>query len=99
VVKVGIDPHFSYAYMLLNVAWARAHGTASFLFADAPQEALLTERPGGVVSPVVAIVREQTVAMLANVCGDCLSYNDGRCSDRFVRVKAGDPGCDLFVAA
>jgi hypothetical protein len=100
VVKVGIDPHFSYAYMLLNVAWARAHGTASFLFADAPQETLLTERPGGVVnSPIIDIVREQTAAMLANACGDCLSYNDGQCSDRFVRVGACDPGCDLFVAA
>ncbi|MFM0165743.1 phage terminase large subunit family protein [Paraburkholderia sediminicola] len=38
VVKVGIDPHFSYAFMLLNVAWARAHGTTGFLFPDAYEE-------------------------------------------------------------
>jgi len=38
VVKVGIDPHFSYAFMLMNVAWARAHGGTAFLFPDASDE-------------------------------------------------------------
>ena len=31
VVKVGIDPHTSYANMLCDVAWARAHGTSMFV--------------------------------------------------------------------
>jgi hypothetical protein len=100
VVKVGIDPHFSYAYMLLNVAWARAHGTSSFLFADAPEEVKLTERPGGIVnSPLINIVKEQTAAMLMNTCGACMSFNNGQCTERFVRVLPIDPACDLFVGA
>lgn len=34
VRKIKIDPHFSYANQLCDVAWARAHGTASFIFPD-----------------------------------------------------------------
>ena len=35
VIKVGIDPHFSYANMLCDVAYSRAHGTATFILPDA----------------------------------------------------------------
>lgn len=98
VVKVGIDPHFSYAYMLLNVAWARAHGTTSFLFPDEAEDSQMTERPGGVVnSPIINMVRDQTAAMEVNVCGGCLSYALGNCTERFLLVKENDPACDLFV--
>jgi hypothetical protein len=34
VVKVGIDPHFSYANMLCDIAWSRAHGTATFILPE-----------------------------------------------------------------
>jgi hypothetical protein len=100
VVKVGIDPHFSYAYMLLNVAWARAHGTTSFLLPDAANEPGLIEIPGGLsANPVIHMMRRQTATMGANTCGACLAYELGTCTLRFLRVKENDVGCDLFATA
>jgi hypothetical protein len=100
VVKVGIDPHFSYAYMLLNVAWARAHGTTSFLLPDAANESKLAEMSGSVATnPVIHIVRHQTAAIGMNTCGECLAYAVGECTMRYLRVRENDPACDLFLAA
>jgi hypothetical protein len=100
VIKVGIDPHFSYAYMLLYVAWARAHGTTTFLFPDEAEEPELVERPGAVVnSKVIQIVREQTAAIGVDTCGDCANQLGGYCGERFVNVKDADPACDLFLRA
>lgn len=98
VVKVGIDPHFSYAYMLMNVAWARAHGTSSFLFPDEKEEAELVTRPGAVVqSQVIQIVREQSAAIGIDTCGTCANQLGGYCSERFLNVRDADPACDLFI--
>jgi hypothetical protein len=38
VRKVGIDPHYSYANLLCDVALARAHGTATFLIPETKSE-------------------------------------------------------------
>jgi hypothetical protein len=37
VKKIGIDLHFSYANLLCDVAWARAHGTNIFVIPEAPE--------------------------------------------------------------
>lgn len=98
VVKVGIDPHTSYANMLCDVAWARAHGTSTFIFPDDVEDAMVTERPGGVVnSPIINMVRDQTAAMEISVCGGCLAYSLGNCTERYLLVKENDAACDLFV--
>jgi hypothetical protein len=100
VVKVGIDPHFSYAYMLLNVAWARAHGTTAFLFPDEAETPELVEKPGAVTDArVIAIVREQTAMIGLETCGSCANQLGGFCSERFVNVKDADPACDFHVPA
>ena len=100
VVKVGIDPHFSYAYMLLNVAWSRAHGTSTFLFAEAV-DPLDPPKPTAAIvqAPILQMVREKTQAMLANTCGTCVGYRDGYCTERFVRVGQVDPACDFYLPA
>ncbi len=98
VVKVGIDPHFSYAYMLLNVAWSRAHGTSTFLFAEAVDQLEISKPTTAIVqAPILQMVREQTQAMLANTCGACVGYRDGYCTERFVRVGQVDPACDFYL--
>jgi hypothetical protein len=101
VVKVGIDPHFSYAFMLLNVAWARAHGTTSFLFADEGDERPALELKGAVaVSDMLSRMLSERDVANANTCGACSSYDRdlGQCMDRFVEVRANDPACVLFLA-
>jgi len=100
VVKVGIDPHFSYAYMLLNVAWARAHGTTSFLLPDVQHDAKATENANSVLhSPILTMMRDQRLGLEMNLCGGCLAYAHGDCTLRYLRVKENDVGCSLFVSS
>jgi hypothetical protein len=100
VVKVGIDPHFSYAFMLLNVAWARAHGTTSFLFADEADERPPIEMKGAVaVNDMLNRFLSEREEAGATTCGGCASYDSdlGQCMDRYVSVRSSDPGCVLFM--
>lgn len=102
VVKVGIDPHFSYAYMLLNVAWARAHGTATFILptskAEEEQEirALMVERE--LTGVPVGLLHAITTAP-AGSCGRCVFFDEdaSRCTDRELLTQAKAPGCQVFV--
>lgn len=100
VKKVGIDPHFSYANMLCDVAWARSHGTSSFILPDAPeatqvQKNLEKSMPG--LSPqIIGMVQEPLVGV---VCGLCTSYDAdaGRCTERGFNVLPKDAGCPIFI--
>lgn len=97
VVKVGIDPHFSYAYMLLNVAWARSHGTTMFLTAPevpaGPSAVEAVERSmPGLPSAVVNMME-----LTGDVCGRCACFDNGVCIDRGYLVQPTDPGCPLFL--
>lgn len=101
VVKVGIDPHTSYANMLCDVAWARAHGTSTFIMPtvekpkhDTVQQALEMYTP-----QVAAVIDASKLALSGNVCGRCISFGGGRCTERDgIVVKDRDPGCDMFMA-
>lgn len=100
VVKVGIDPHTSYAYMLLIVAWARAYGTSMFLLP--PDE---KQNTGSVVkAAVVGRLGESVLAQMeehqTNTCGRCSSRDPatGRCSELEALTNERDPGCWAFVA-
>jgi hypothetical protein len=99
VLKVGLDPHFSYANMLCDIAWARNHGTGSFMLPEITLVATMsaTERlaeslPGlslrglGIVGSVPS-----------GVCGRCTAFQNGRCTERGFSVVSTDPGCPLFV--
>lgn len=102
VKKIGIDPHFSYANMLCDVAWSRAHGTATFIFPEGkPSEqekadlAAKRDMPGLPTN----VVTMMEVLPAGEVCGKCVSFDkdSGVCLERRMVVKAKDPGCPLFV--
>jgi hypothetical protein len=112
VRKVGIDPHHSYANQLCDVAWARAHGTATFMLPDVTstaeeKRALAIEmNMPGLPAHVVAML--PTFSLSDGVCGRCSSYPigdgetapvEGLCSARSMIVQARDPGCPFFSGA
>ena len=106
VKKVGIDPHFSYANELCDVAWARAHGTATFILP--PIEHAEAERIAkaevmemhGLPTEVVGMMD----ALPPGVCGRCTAYPmtdiplpAGQCALRNMIVQARDVECPLYI--
>ena len=101
VSKVGLDPHFSFANMLCDVAWARNHGTGMMILPEAATGAATTEQgkkaqqsmpglPANIVAMIDAGSRPGT-------CGSCFSYLAGVCTERDLRVGAGDVCCDIYA--
>jgi len=105
VVKVGIDPHFSYANMLCDVAWARAHGTSQFIIPQT-QEQAAQENQQKIVEKGLPGLPNQVVSLLQSlpegeVCGRCASYDREKgdwCNERGFVVRARDPGCLVYMA-
>jgi len=103
VVKVGIDPHFSYANMLTDVAWARSHGTATFIIPEGGSEVLEMRDKAeqmnmhGLPTAVAKMIEDMPAG---DVCGRCSAFDAeaGMCEDRGLRVGPKDPKCVLFVA-
>ncbi len=101
VVKVGIDPHTSYANMLCDVAWARAYGTNMFILPepDKPKDTsvqVVLER----YTPALSNAIQEVISVSGDVCGRCISFENGRCSERDgLRVREADHGCPMFIAA
>nr|MCU0943090.1 hypothetical protein [Hydrogenophaga sp.] len=100
VVKVGIDPHTSYANMLCDVAWARAYGTNTFLLpplvkSETPSVQKVLEQ----YSPALHETLQEALTPRGDVCGRCISFGGGRCLERdLILIKERDPGCELFIA-
>ena len=108
VKKIGIDPHWSYANQLCEVAWARAHGTAAFFIpeannqvADRRVKAATTNLAG--LPPQIMMI-EQGDHYFATSCGACSAYPvddlgqrspHAVCQERHCKVGARDPGCVL----
>ena len=99
VVKVGIDPHTRYPNLLWVGAWARAHGTATFILPDGrPNE------PKAPVSEAVAAVTgiHQALAVaeaaMEDNCGRCVHFDaeNGYCREVMMMTKAASPGCIVF---
>ncbi len=103
VVKVGIDPHFSYAFMLLNVAWARAHGTSAFLFPDEGRDPAAVVVPGSAVaaSPIIEHIASSAEQIADGKCGACAMFDPARgfCEEREVLVRPMDQACYMFEKA
>ncbi len=103
VRKVGIDPHFSYANMLCDVAWSRAHGTGTFILPSGKkemtvrQEAVKESLPG-LPENVVTLVQDLPPG---EVCARCSAFDpeSGMCAERQLLVRGPDPGCILFAAS
>ena len=99
VLKIGLDPHFSYANMLLDVGWARSFGTTQFILPNAGSlnkeggvrsDAVLAAMPG--LPAAVAAMMEQPT----DTCGKCAAFHEGKCAARNFNVLAGDPACPIF---
>lgn len=101
VKKIGIDPHFSYANMLCDVAWARAFGTSTFILPDPEKELSVTQKTvqeamPGLPSPVIKMLEDLPPG---EICGKCSAFDPETrmCGERALLVQAKDPGCILFV--
>lgn len=99
VQKVGIDPHFAFANMLCDVAWARQHGTAMIFLPNAKDAPTVTsnleEQMPGLPAGVIAMVQEQPVG---RVCGRCTGFDasTGTCMERGFKVAPRDAACPIF---
>jgi hypothetical protein len=103
VVKVGIDPHFAFANMLCEAAWARAHGTGTFYIPEGPTAAAQVEqRTAAQNMPGLPqhVVEMMDAGLVDDTCGRCEAFDAGRghCRARGFSVAGRDPACPLFVA-
>lgn len=96
VVKVGIDPHTSYANMLCDVAWARAHGTGTFILpaADPPKTTVVAHQ-AVMPSATANLIEAINTAGQDETCGRCVNRDPetNMCSELFARVRPSDPAC------
>jgi hypothetical protein len=108
VVKVGIDPHFSYANMLCDVAFSRAHGTATFLIPEgnsaADDRRTVAEQKNlhGLPSAIAAMFEPLPPGEICGNCTQCPMGAHGApekffCQPRYAEVRSGDAGCPSFV--
>lgn len=102
VRKVGIDPHYSFANMLCDVAWARANGTSSFILPPL-KGAPVTERRAAVENAMPGLPPGVLNALdgvpPGEVCGRCVSFDTvaQACMERMFSVRPADPGCGAFI--
>jgi hypothetical protein len=103
VVKVGLDPHHAFSNMLCDIAWARAHGTSTFILPTAVESPAIEVRKKveasmpGLPAGVLAMI---DIPSAAEMCGKCHAFdpNTSRCRERNLMVRKSDPACPLFVA-
>lgn len=98
VKKIGIDPHFSYANLLCDVAWARLHGTTTFILPDQQpaRRAQIAPTDIDAHNPVVHVLEQIEIAR-GDTCGACISCGDDNyCDQVLAQVKPNDPGCWAF---
>lgn len=108
VVKVGLDPHWSFAFCLADVALARNYGMSSFILPEAtktlpgaPQEQNLplaekfARRMPGLPQPVLDMLDK---GEREGTCGSCINFSaaDNQCTLRFLQVSAAMTSCDLY---
>ncbi|MDU7525070.1 MAG: hypothetical protein E7K72_27515, partial [Roseomonas mucosa] len=108
VMKVGIDPHFAFANMFCEAAWARKNGLSTILMPEdpAPEEtAALAEIESalpGLPAQVAEAMRAADAASNKSgkkTCGGCAHFEDGRCGLRHFSVREHEDACFTFEAA
>lgn len=105
VVKLGLDPHFSFANMLCDVAWARVHGANMIMMPDAdgasgPGEPATTEAVQAKVRQSMPGLPASVVNMIQaapDTCGACANFEHGQCSARGFMTGANEPACILYL--
>lgn len=109
VVKIGIDPHFSYANMLCDVGWSRVHGNAIFVLPpsgakgdrpvpEAPLAQKVEKTMPGLPSHVLAMLDE---GHRPGTCGACAEFDKAKnlCKVRLLNVTADMVSCPLYDPA
>ncbi len=101
VKKVGLDPHFSYANMLCDVAWARQHGTGMVILPENPANAPLSAPAAVNAEKNMPGLPRQVLQMMDQVapgtCGACEAFRDGYCTAREFAVGEKDAACPFYV--
>lgn len=110
VMKVGIDPHFSFANMLCDVAWTREQGGSIMIMPnDGQQEvesrSVIISRQAMVNVPVEAMqislatdLSERRYSGGDPTCGGCTRFDSGRCLALECSVAFNEMACDEFDA-
>ena len=98
VKKIGIDPHFSFALMMACAAWCRSFGTSSFLMPELPAMMGMAEALDKTMPGLPAEVVNAMESLPDSVCGRCMSFLDGACTDRGFNVGPMDPSCAIYTA-
>lgn len=98
VMKVGLDPHFSFAFMLCCAAWCRAYGTTQFLMPEGPsmseKRELIDKVLPGLPVQVLNLIEEPD----PNTCGACAENKNGNCQARGFFVRSDDRACPMFIS-
>jgi hypothetical protein len=102
VKKIGIDPHFAYANMLCDVAWARKNGNTMMILPGLDNGALpglktdvaanMQANMPGLSSEVIKMVD----SIPTGVCGGCRSFKNGFCNDRGFSTGKMAPACIMY---
>jgi hypothetical protein len=105
VVKLGLDPHFSFGLLALCAGWFRAHGTGTVILPgvgpSAPEAAharrLAAAMPGAPAG-LIALMTSVPVT-----CGRCVSFepqqqHGGRCREHGFHTGPREAACPLFAA-
>ena len=97
VLKIGIDPHYSFANMLCDVAWARNYGAGSFIMPDLKTPTAVSD-----IQAQMPGLPDSVAAMMAppapGTCGACRSFDNGQCIERGFGVSERDPSCMLYTS-
>lgn len=105
VHKVGLDPHFSFALMLCDVAWMREQG-GGLMILQPEDPAPQTERARKIEATMPGLPKE-IIALMDDIppgtCGRCSSCPaEGGplrlCAEREFMVNVRDAACPLFTA-
>jgi len=96
VMKIGIDPHYAFANMLCDVAWARNHGSSMMILPEVGGGTATATTP----ESVTALIQQAKEAAMIGTCGACVSFKDGMCAENYgMQVGAADPACSMFIQA
>jgi hypothetical protein len=103
VVKLGADPHQSYALMLGCIGLSRSFGGTSWILPGiesvlrAPEPIAVTVERNypGLPRGILALIEDGP----SSVCGRCREFDAGArlCTLRGLSGAANDPSCDLFA--
>ena len=103
VKKIGVDPHHSYANMLCDVAWSRAHGTTLFILPNEDKTAMTSKIDDARImmdqvplAHAQRVVEVMTATPVTGRCGTCAAFMDGRCTEREVFTDAGQLACEIY---